>query len=243
MIKISASIVTYNENTDILKRVINNFLSIDLEKELVIVDNSPTDYLRRPCEEYDIVTYIFNGKNLGFGKGHNVAFKNLSNVSEFHLIINADTYFNGLDIKNLIEWMYINKDVSLSVPKVYFPDGTLQHTIRDVPTPMSLIKRRLNIKQNELNSIEPAEISEIPVAHGCFFIFNTEVFKKLGGFDERFFMYMEDIDITIRAKRFGKTVINPNYKIFHEYRRGSSKNFKLFLWHISSAISFFWKYK
>jgi len=56
-------------------------------------------------------------------------------------------------------------------------------------------------------------------------------------------MYMEDVDIFVRAKKYGKTVINPTYKIYHEYRKASSKNLKLFLWHLNSVIKFFWKYR
>jgi len=76
-----------------------------------------------------------------------------------------------------------------------------------------------------------------------FMVFKTDIFQRLGGFDKRFFMYMEDIDIFIRAKQYGKTVIDTHYKIYYEYRKGSSKNTKLLIWHIVSAIKFFWKYK
>ena len=240
MIKISATIVVYNEREDFLVRVIKDFLEIDLEKELVIVDNSPKDTLKTVCQKYDCVTYIFSGKNLGFGRGHNLGFSKLHVESNFHLVINADTYFDSNDIKDFVLWMSNHKDISLAVPQVYFPDGTLQHTIRDIPTPTTLIKRRLNItKKDEWQDIEFNDVQEIPFAHGCFFIFPTGVFKSLNGFDERYFMYMEDADICIRAKEFGKTVINPNYKIYHEFAKGSSKSIKLLWWHLVSAFKFF----
>lgn len=251
MIKISASIVIYNENKETLKKVIDSFLSINLEKELVIVDNSSNPYLEEFIDSYPYTKYLFRGENLGFGAGHNYAFENLSKRSDFHLILNPDIYFSGVDIGNLVLWLNKNKDISLCVPKVFYPDEILQNTIRNIPKPMTLIKRRFNIngvfndfiKKDEFQNVQFTQVSEIPFAHGCFFIFQTEVFEKLNGFDERFFMYMEDVDICLRAKKFGKIVINPNYKIYHEYRKGSSKNFKLLLWHIISAIKFFYKYK
>jgi len=107
---------------------------------------------------------------------------------------------------------------------------------------LKLLKRKLNILSDEFDEDSFTKVSEIPFAHGCFFIFKTDVFKELAGFDESFFMYMEDVDIFIRAKKFGKTVINPKYKIYHEYRKASSKNKKLLILHISSALKFFLKY-
>jgi GT2 family glycosyltransferase len=251
MSRLSASIVIYNENEETLSRVVDNFLQIDLEKELVIVDNSPENRLEKVFRDTPHVKYIFSGQNIGFGSAHNLAFRSLSSNSDIHIIINPDTYFEASDIKEFVLWMHNNKDISLSVPKVCYPDDTLQHTIRNIPTPLTLIKRRLNfngifdefIKKDEFQDVVFDDITEIPFAHGCFFLFQSDVYKKLGGFDERFFMYMEDIDIFIRAKEYGKTVLHPSYKIYHEYRKGSSKNFKLLLWHITSAISFFIKYK
>ena len=250
MIKVSASIVIYNENKETLEKALSSFMAIALDKELVVVDNSPTPRLKTFIEKFKYTKYIFNGRNLGFGAGHNMAFENLSQKSDIHIIINPDIYFDGDEIKEFIIWLSKEKEVSLAAPKVYFPDSTEQCTIRNIPTPMTLVKRRLNpkgifdefIAKDEFRDTAFDKVTEIPFSHGCFFLFKTEVFSKLGGFDERFFMYMEDIDIFIRAKKFGKTVINPNYNIIHEYRKGSSKSLKLLLWHISSAIKFFRKH-
>lgn len=241
--KISASIVIYKENKETLKKIIDSFLSIkDIKKEFIIVDNSPDNELKTFCESFEGVSYVFSEGNLGFGKGHNLAFKNLKKKSDIHMIINPDVYFYSDEINSFLSWFYVQKEISLSTTKVCYPDGKNQNIIRNVPTVIDLIKRKLKIASGELY-IEDNCIKEVPFAHGCFFIFKTEVFEKLGGFDERFFMYMEDLDIFLGAKKYGKTVINTNYKIYHEYRKGSSKSLKLLFWHISSAIKFFFKYK
>ena len=241
--KISASIVIYKENKETLQKVINSFLSLnDIKKEFIIVDNSPDNELKTFCESFDGVSYIFSGDNLGFGKGHNLAFKNLKEKSDIHMIINPDVYFYSDEISSFLSWFYEQKEISLATTKVCYPNGENQNIIRNVPSIFDLIKRKLKIANGELY-IEDNCIKEVPFAHGCFFIFKTEVFEKLGGFDERFFMYMEDLDIFLGAKKYGKTVINTNYKIYHEFRKGSSKSLKLLLWHISSAIKFFFKYK
>ena len=251
MINISASIVIYNEKEEILKRVIEDFLSIKLKKELIVVDNSPQNSLEKFCQQFDGVKYIFNNHNLGFGRAHNLAFTNLTHSSDLHLILNPDIYFDGDAIKNFLLWMQKAEDTVLAVPEVLSPDSSRQYTVRKIPTPLTLIKRRLNIKgmfnefikKDEFRDVNFTQVSEIPFAHGCFFAFKTEIFKKLNGFDEDYFMYMEDVDIFLRAKKYGKTVLNPNYMIFHEHRRGSAKNITLLLHHISSASKFFKKHK
>jgi hypothetical protein len=241
--KISASIVIYNENKDTLGKVINSFISIkNTEKELIIVDNSPKEKLKSFCERFDFIRYIFSGQNLGFGSGHNLAYKSLTEKSDIHMILNPDIYFDSEEILAFLNWLNDAKKISLATTKVCYPDGTFQNIVRDIPSILSLLKRKLKISSGEIN-IEDNTVSEIPFAHGCFMIFKSDIFEKLNGFDERFFMYMEDIDMFIRAKAFGKTVINTNYRIYHEYRKSSSKNFKLMYIHLLSALKFFLKYK
>lgn len=240
--KISASIVIYKENKETLEKVINSFLNLEFEKELIIVDNSPSDELKIFCESFENTQYIFKEENLGFGAGHNKAFKNLSKKSDIHMIINPDVYFSTDEITPFLNWFYKQKNIALSTTKVCYTSGENQNIVRKIPIGfLDLIKRKLKLNSGEL-FIKDYTINEIPFAHGCFLIFKSEVFQKLSGFDERFFMYMEDIDIFIRAKKYGKTVINTHYKIYHEYRKGSSKSLKLLWWHFLSAIKFFKKY-
>ncbi len=241
MIKVSASIVVYNEKKDILKRVIDSFLDLNFDKELIIVDNSPKTTLKEFCSSFNNIKYIFVNKNIGFGAGHNLAFKNFSIQSDIHLIINPDIYFCKNEIDDLIKWFYISSDISLATSQVLNTDDSIQNIVRNIPTPISLIKRKLYIDYDEIN-IKLNQIIDIPFAHGCFLVFKTEVYKKLNGFDEKYFMYMEDVDIFIRAKKFGRTVINTNYKIYHKYRKGSSKSLKLFFYHLISMCKFFLKY-
>ena len=74
-------------------------------------------------------------------------------------------------------------------------------------------------------------------------VIRTEVFKKLNGFDERFFMYFEDSDLTVRAKQYGKTMLLPQFSVIHEWERSSSKSLKYLMIHINSMIKFLWKHR
>jgi GT2 family glycosyltransferase len=185
--------------------------------------------------------YIHADKNIGFGRGHNKAVKFIKKA-DIHLVLNPDINFEPTALEEFLEWFIEEKDVVLAIPKVLYPDGSFQHVVRDIPTPITLFKRKLNNFSDEWSEDRLQDITEIPFAHGCFFAFDYNVYRQLNGFEEKYFMYMEDIDIWIRAKKYGKTLYNPYYKIYHEHRKGSSKSLKLFIYHLVSAIKFFRKY-
>jgi GT2 family glycosyltransferase len=240
MINVTASIVLYNENKDVLNKLLMSMSQLDIQT--TVVDNSPSSLLSSICESFEFVTYIFNGKNIGFGAAHNLAFKNKTVQSDIHLIINPDVYFDKEVMLQFLEWFANENTVSLAVPQVLNEDATLQHIVREIPTPMSLLKRKFGVDSGEID-IQSNLISEIPFSHGCFIAIKSDVYQSIGGFDERFFLYMEDVDLFIKAKEYGKTVINTNYSIYHGWERGSSKSMKLLSFHIASAIKFFWKYR
>src|SRR6185369_3138475 len=92
MEKITASIVVYKNDPYLLRRAMDSFLRSTVTGPLTVIDNSPTDELRQSCN-YASVTYIFNNKNLGYGKGHNLAIKPYLNESPYHLVLNPDVSF------------------------------------------------------------------------------------------------------------------------------------------------------
>ena len=79
---------------------------------------------------------------------------------------------------------------------------------------------------------------------GCFQLYKTAAFTALNGFDERYFLYMEDVDICKKIDTTGKKKLYyPNVSITHVLKQGSSKNFKLFCYHLSSAVKYFLKWR
>jgi hypothetical protein len=79
--------------------------------------------------------------------------------------------------------------------------------------------------------------------HGCFMLFKTKDFKNIEGFDERYFLYLEDADLCRKIDAVGKKKLYyPNIEITHQHQRGSTKNIKLFFYHLSSAFKYFLKW-
>lgn len=190
-------------------------------------------------------------ENRGFSAAHNIAI-NLaqSNKSEYHLILNPDVYWHGDVITPLINKLIEDDSIGLIAPDVRNIDGTLQYTCRMLPTPFGLIGRRMlpssffkaSNDMYLLKHIDHTKPILAPYIMGCFMLLRMDAIQKCGAFDERFFMYPEDIDLTRRINRHWKTVYDPCVKIYHSHRRKSSKSFKYLLIHCINMIRYFNKW-
>ena len=248
---ICASIVLYNTNVDEITHVLDILHKSPLKIKIFLIDNSPTDSIKDAFAKYVKAEYIFTGKNLGFGSGHNIAINKARDISEFHLILNADVDFDYSILEEMYAYMKAHEEVGLSGPKVLNPDGTIQYSAKLLPTPLDLIIRRFvpfksirdKIDYNyELKFSDFSKVVEIPFLMGCFLLINSKVFKKIGGFDERFFMYIEDIDLTRRIHNNHKTIYYPSVSISHIHGKESYSNYSLMISHMISAIKYFNKW-
>jgi len=245
---ITASIVIYKEDISVLQKAIDSFLESPLSKKLFLIDNSPNQNIQSHISNAKI-EYLYSGENLGFGKGHNQSLQWLQNEeSGFHLILNPDVVFNPDILVQLTS--ELNKDAQLSMiaPKTMFPDNSLQYTARKFPRFRELVFRFLNIS-NGLTTSQEYRDQDLNTffypdfVHGSFMLFKTKDLLALKGFDERFFMYMEDVDICRRIDVLGKKKMYfPSVSITHELRKGSGKNMKLFFIHMSSMIKYYKKW-
>ena len=256
MYDFTASIVTYNTPTTDLEKIIKCFQKINLNFKLWISDNSETDALRNFFEKIndDRIEYIFNNANKGFGEGHNRIIKKVTNdpkLSEFHLAINADIYFKENTIEKIVEYMKEHEEIGQIGPKITDLEGEFSYTCRLFPTPMNLIFRRfLPFKKivdkmdydYEMRWANFEEIMEVPILSGCFIFSRTAVLKEIGGFDKRYFMYMEDYDLCRQIGQKYKVIYYPEVEIFHEHGKASYKSKKLMMFHIKSAIKYFNKW-
>jgi len=248
---LSASIVVYRSPANILAQTIHSFLCSTEDSRLYIIDNSPTDQLKYLA--YDPrITYIFNGKNIGFGAGHNVSLRYVIEQSKYHLVLNPDVYFDTTVLTSIYQFMESNPDIGQVMPKVLYPDGRLQPLCKLLPSPKTLVIRRFfgflkNLLQEENYTYELHfsgydKIMDVPFLSGCFMFLRTEALKKVGLFDERFFLYTEDADLSRRIHRLYRTVYYPEVTIFHYHQRGSYTDPWLFWCGIKSTVSYFNKW-
>lgn len=253
MYDITASIVTFNTKIDDLQKVIDSFFNCKLSLHMYISDNSPNDKLRIFFKELNNpnITYIYNNKNGGYGWGHNRIKNHIENNSKYHLILNPDIYFGKNVLEKIFEYMEKNHDVGQIMPMVKYPDGDIQYLCKEYPTPKDLFLRKFcpiksivekNDYRYEMRGTGYNRIMEVPILSGCFMFFRTKAFLEVGGFDERFFMYLEDFDLTRRIGEKYKTIFFPEVEIIHAHAKESYKSRKMMIEHIKSAIKYFNKW-
>lgn len=252
MTAINCSIVLYHTDRGLVKKAIDSFLATDLPVKLYLIDNSADEALN-DLEQIDSrLEYIHSGGNVGYGAGHNIAIrKTLQSNVDYHLVLNPDVYFDAGVIEKIYKYMQNHADVGHLIPKVVYPDGSLQYTCRLIPTPVDMFIRRflpfksLREKNNyryELRFTGYNQVMNVPYLLGSFMFFRTAALQDVGIFDERFFMYPEDIDMTRRIHRKYKTIFYPEVSITHEHARDSYKSFKMMMIHIKNMIRYFNKW-
>jgi GT2 family glycosyltransferase len=251
MIKITASIVVYNNSIADLEKTIKSFLDSSVSGELFIIDNSPTPVAQEICEAFHC-HYVFTGSNLGYGKAHNIAIRKTLSYSPYHLVLNPDVYFGPDVLEKLLNYMEENPKAGLIMPNVLYPDGTTQRLCKLLPTPFNLATRRflpsgiewlkkINDRY-EMSFAHHNKVMNVPFLSGCFMFLRTAALQKTGLFDERFLLYAEDTDLSRRIHQKFNTIFFPFAEIYHTHARGSYKNIKL-TWHnLKSAIQYFNKW-
>lgn len=247
---ITASIVVYHTAAHELLRVINCAVRSAIEI-LYIIDNSSNDSLRELKDVSEKIVYI-HSENLGYGSGHNIGIrKAVEKGATYHAVLNSDIYWNDSVIEALSHFMDLNSDCGLVMPRILYPDGSIQYLCKLLPTPMDLFGRRfIPIRKYQERSADRYElhftgydkVMEVPSLSGCFMFMRVDVLKKVNGFDERFFMYAEDLDLCRRIGEVSKTMFYPMVAVYHEYEKGSYKNRKLLKYHLCSVIKYFNKW-
>ena len=251
MKKISVCIVTHNNENNILSVLDSIYkYSKNFVLNTFIVDNHSLDntvsLVKSNFPQVDIIAL---NENNGFGYGHNQVLEKIN--SDYHVILNPDITFNVNIFDILSSYLETNLDVAMVTPNILNDDGSTQYLPKCEPKIKYLVSGRLErfggvfknwrdeyTFKNKIIS----EPTEIDFCSGCFIMIRTSIFKRLNGFDDRFFMYFEDVDLTKRAKKYGKTIFYPSVSAIHSWARSSSSHFKYLCIHINSMIKYFYKW-
>ena len=251
-IDITASIVIYNEDIGILRNTIDCFLSIkNFTRKIYLIDNTlNSDY--EEFDQYKSLEYVPVKENIGFGAGHNRIIDRIKGESRFHLILNPDVGFEYGIFNALIDALEPESNTMMIAPKVLFPDRSFQNSCRRFPTIKELIVRRISVLQPLFKkTIKDGEYADKDLSKpffadyltGCFQLYKTNDFVEINGFDERYFLYMEDVDICRKIDAANKKKMYfPDVEIVHVLKKGSNKNMRLFFRHFISALKYFNKW-
>lgn len=249
MSDLSITIVAYNNKEDVEKAVcsIENCTPSYVTKKIYIVDNSdkPLD-LSDLSNRYIDVSILATGKNLGFGAGHNYIINKLD--SKYHAIVNPDIELKEDSFGKIMKFMD-DTGYDAVIPRLMGLDGKLQAAYRREITITDMFLRMFVKKGFEgrkayhtMQDMDYSKPFQVPFAQGSFIVIRTELFKRLKGFDDRFFMYMEDADLCKRINKESAVYYYPGTEVIHRWEKGSHKNRKLLRIHISSMCKYFLKW-
>lgn len=249
---ISTSIVTYETEPSLLEAALASISNSTVLTRNYVIDNSSGDYLRHVAKKFGAI-YIHSGKNIGFGCGHNLALSMIGRSSKYHVILNPDVSFGPSVLHELHAFLEANSEIGWVMPKILYPDGSQQNLCKRLPTPWNLFRRRFlgnrrfsssAVKQDrfECDDLDLTKPRPIPYLSGCFALVRTDMMQAVGGFDERFFLYLEDTDLVRRIGEIALTVFYPYVSVNHVHGRGSYRNRKLLGHHMLSTVKYFCKW-
>ena len=186
------------------------------------------------------LTVIGNVEPKGFGANHNAAFAKCTQM--FFCPLNPDIAFERNPFPVLSAALGDNR-VALVAPLVRSPDGKIEDSMRGFPTAGSLLRKALGGSDGRYVVREgQADFAPEWVA-GMFMLFRSRDFHDLGGFDERFFLYYEDVDICARVWQKGMKILAcPKVSVIHDARRDSRRSLRHLRWHLASIVRYFWKH-
>ena len=256
MSEVLISIVNYHNYDKTAKAVESLYDKIkgDYTRKIVIVDNSEdkgeAEKLGELRDRFKGVSLLVTNRNLGFGAGHNLAFDEFADDdTDFFVIMNPDTVLENDAIGVMREFLRKYKGCTMTVPRLLKPEGGIHKAYRRVLTVTDMFLRlfmpHLFNSRDAFHTMQDMDYSRpfrVPFAQGSFLMLRASAFRELGGFDDKFFLYLEDADLCMRINRTSYVCYVPTAKVTHLWERASGRNPRLFLIHVKSMIRYFRKW-
>lgn len=260
--KVSIIIVNYNQKyfarmcVEAIEKSTMNF-----GVEIIVVDNASQDEsietLRRMAKEGRI-HLIEAGGNLGYGKGNNLGVA--SARGEFIVISNPDVFVQPDTLQKMVDHLEKHADIGLMGPRLKYYNGQIQESCRRHMTFTDLVIKRTFLKhlprfkkrlENYLmKDFDHDHVQEVDLITGAYYLIRKSVYEEVGGFDPRYFLFMEDYDLCRKLHEKGYQIIYfPKAEAEHYHKRLSGGNFfwllsrKIFWIHLSSAFKYFLKWR
>ena len=182
------------------------------------------------------VRIIRNTKPLGFAVNQNQAFAHAT--GQFFCVMNPDIRLNEDPFPALLSCLQ-NSSVGVVAPVVLGEEGEIEDSARYFPTPFKILCKAFGKCKGSDYVVKNEPIFPDWVG-GMFMLFPSELFKQFNGFDQKFFLYYEDVDLCARLRLLGyEVVLCPAARVVHQARRSSHQNFKYLRWHLTSMLRFF----
>lgn len=218
MKKVTAVILNYKVKDDALE-CIKTIQASSYPTKIIVLDNNSDDGLEKEIKKIKGVEFIQNGDNLGYTGGNNVGIKKALPDSDYIFVVNPDVTVEKSAIENLVKAAEDNQ-VGIVGPKIYFPNSkTIWYAggVLDLANVLGCHRGMDELDKGQFNNTE-----ETDYVTGAAILIKKEVFKKIGFFDERYFLYYEDSDFCYRTKQAGfKILYVPEAIAYHKNARST----------------------
>ena len=178
------------------------------------------------CRQHQVAFRLFDGHgNVGYGRGHNLSIRGVR--SDYHLVLNPDVVLRRESLAQGVQHLQSNPGVVALSPSVSDGEGHKQHACKRFPTVMDFVLRGFaphsvkklfdkRLARYEMRDLPEHEASTgVPIISGCFMLFRTSALQAVEGFDESYFLYFEDFDLSLRVQKQGALVYLPSMQITH----------------------------
>jgi N-acetylglucosaminyl-diphospho-decaprenol L-rhamnosyltransferase len=234
---ITVSVVSHGQSA-LINQLLEDLKCCKNIRRIVITQNLEKDIFKIPRELASRIILIKNNSPKGFGANHNFAFSHCK--TPYFCILNPDIRLTYDLFPNLLEAFKSNL-VGIVAPRIINHTGGQEDSARRFPSPMKIFRRLLKIDAFDYTYgeifFEPEWVA------GMFMLFSNYDFMRIGGFDEAFFLYCEDVDICLRLRSSGKSiVVAPKEQAIHAAQRTSHRKLIYLRWHIQSMIRLWRKY-
>ena len=202
--------------------------------EILLIGNHPEDAELASLRSSHTVSLQMNSSPKGFAANQNAAFDR--SAGPFFCVLNPDVRLRDDPFPALAGYI-ANPEIGLVAPLVVSTNGTIQQSFRDVMSPWMLARRAVGLDRNSPFIAAPHVFPEWIA--GMFMLFRREVFAELQGFDERYFLYCEDMELCCRVWLSGRKVaIHGGAAVLHDGQYASRKSLKYLLLHLRSLLRF-----
>ena len=232
---VTVSIVSHGQGSLVSSLLVDISRCEQIEKVIVTL-NIPESEFTVPESLHGRLQIIRNECPFGFGANHNKAFRLCT--TKYFVVLNPDIRIGTDPFPELLS-VVADNCVGVVAPAVVNHKGDLEDSARYFPTLFRLIRRYIGLRNDcfPLDGVRPLEVDWLA---GMFLLFRSEVFENLRGFDERFFLYCEDVDSSVRLwKQSYRVMLCPNVRVIHDAQRASRKRVQYAMWHISSMVRYF----
>lgn len=264
---LSISVVCYHSTDAELRALLASIItaveylktSYDSSSILVyLIDNSEqqeltlvlfTD-LQKQLDAQNIELRLVHGHgNVGYGCGHNLVLSRLA--SKYHLMLNPDVRLEKQSLASGFSFLENSEDVILVSPFARYANGDKQYLCKRYPSVLTFIvrgffpsplkilfaKRLAGFEMHDLS--EQQATTNITIVSGCCMLCRTEAFRKVNGFDENYFLYFEDFDLSLRMRKLGKLAYVPTMRIEHAGGHAARKGWTHLKMFARSGLRFF----